>query len=122
MLYLSYVNLDGYTAIVNGNEREIKQNSLDLMLIELDEGVNTVEIRYKSPYISFILIGIAMAGVIVAVCWFIYKKQKKLFEMLSKILPYMACALAVGLTAFFILYPTGICIYKYLFHYLKILI
>ena len=122
MLYLSYVNLDGYTAIVNGKEREIKQNSLDLMLIELDEGVNTVEIRYKSPYISFILIGIAMAGVIVAVCWFIYKKQKKLFEMLSKILPYMACALAVGLTAFFILYPTGICIYKYLFHYLKILI
>lgn len=112
MLYLNYVNLKGYTAYVNGVERELKDNSLDLMLIDLDEGENAIEIRYKSPYISFILIGLVLAMLIFALAWIVYKVKPIVFEKISIVLPYAVIFVAVAVTAFFFIFPIGVYISK----------
>lgn len=119
MLYLNYVNLDGYKAYVNGREVDLKDNGFDFMLVPLDEGENTVEIVYKSPYMAFILIGVALAVAILVAVWFIYKKKRIIFDKLSVVLPWAGVLLAVGLTIFFFIYPTGIYLYKLFFKYLK---
>lgn len=119
MLFLSYVNLDGYKVYVNGTEREFKQNSLDLMMVELDEGQNIVEIKYKSPYIAFILIGIVMAIALTTLAWLIYKKKTEVFDKVSVVLPYMAIGLAALLTLFFFVFPTFVCINKYIGTYAR---
>ncbi len=121
MLYLNYVNLNGYTAYVNGVEREIKDNGLDLFLIELDEGENLVEITYKSPYISFILIGIVLACLIFALCYVCYKVKPVVFEKVSVILPWAAVVLALALTVFFFIFPTGVYFHKFFGTYIKFL-
>ena len=119
MLYLNYTNLKGYTAIVNGVERQLKDNSLDFMLVELDEGLNTVEIVYKSPYISFILLGIVLAGLIFALALFVYKVKPVVFEKISVVLPYAAVLLAVAVTVFFFIFPTGVYFSKLFTNYLS---
>ncbi len=121
MLYLNYVNLKGYKAYVNGVEREIKDNGLDLFLIELDEGENVVEIKYKSPYISFILIGIALACLIFAICYVCYKVKPVVFEKVSVVLPWAAVILAFVLTVFFFVFPTGVYFHKFFGTYIKFL-
>ena len=121
LLYLNYVNLKGYKAYVNGKEKPLLQNGLDFMFVELDEGENTVEIVYKSPYKSFILIGMLLAGLILACCWLVVKKKPIIFEKLSVVLPYAGVALAIGLTLFFFIFPTGVYFYKLIFKYLKYL-
>ncbi|MBQ8725860.1 MAG: YfhO family protein [Clostridia bacterium] len=108
MLYLNYVNLKGYTAYVNGVERELKDNSLDLMLIDLDEGENVVEIRYKSPYASFILVGLVLAIAIFILAWLAYKVKPIVFEKVSVVLPYAVVLLALAVTIFFFIFPTGV--------------
>lgn len=122
LLYLNYVNLKGYKAIVNGKEKPLLDNGLDFMFVELDEGVNEVEIVYKSPYISFILIGIVLALLILVICYLIYKVKPMLFDRISVVLPYAVVALAIGLTVFFFIFPTGVYFYKLFFKYLKYMI
>ncbi len=121
MLFLSYVNLDGYKVYINGEERQFKENSLDLMMVDLDEGVNVVEIKYTSPYFKFILIGLVLAGLIVLLCYLAYKKKPIIFNKASLALSYMAIALAVMLTLFFFVYPTFIYAKKFFGTYIKYL-
>ena len=121
MLFLSYVNLDGYKVYVNGERREFKENSLDLMMVELDEGMNVVEIKYTSPYYKYILIGTVLAGLIIALAWLIYKKKPVIFEKMSIALPYMAIALAIMLTLFFFVFPIGVYANKFFGTYIKML-
>jgi len=122
LLYLNYTNLKGYKAYVNGKEKPLLENGLDFMFVELDEGVNTVEIKYTSPYILYIAIGIFLAVAVVCACWIIYKKKPVIFEKVSVVLPYLAVGLAVGVTVFFFIFPTGVFFYKFFFKYLPILI
>ena len=121
MLFLSYVNLDGYKVYVNGTERQFKDNSLDLMMVDLDEGLNVVEIKYTSPYYKYILFGLVMAGLIVALAWLVYKKKPIVFDKISVALPYMAVALAIFVTIFFFIFPTAVCLKKFFGTYIKIL-
>lgn len=121
MLVVSYVNLDGYRVYVNGVESELKENSLDIMMVELNEGKNTVEIKYSSPYTKFIIIGIIMAAALTALVWFVYKKRTGIYEKISEVLPYMAVILAVALTLFFFVFPTFVCINKFIGTYSRYL-
>ena len=105
MLFLSYANLDGYKVYINGKEASFKENSLDLMMIELEEGKNVVEIKYTSPYYKYIGIGVCLAILLVALAWLVYKKKPMVFNKMSVVIPYMAVALAVLVTAFFFCYP-----------------
>ena len=105
MLLLSYAKLDGYKVYINGKEASFKENSLDLMMIELEEGRNDVEIKYTSPYYKYIAIGVFLAILIVALAWLVYKKKPIVFNKMSIVLPYMAVAITVLVTAFFFCYP-----------------
>lgn len=111
-LFLNYVALPGHVAIVNGQERELKQNTLGFMLVELDEGENNVEIIYKSPYKAFIGIGLALACFIFLVYLLLKKKAVKVFEYLQAPLYWMAIGLTVALLLFFFVMPTGVCAVK----------
>ncbi len=111
-LFLNYVALPGHVAIVNGQERELKQNTLGFMLVELDEGFNKVQVLYKSPYKAFIGIGLALACFIFFVYMLLKKKASKVFEWLEKPLYWMAIGLAVALLLFFFIMPTGVCVVK----------
>ena len=121
MLFLSYVNLDGYKVYVNGEERQFKENSLDLMMVDLDEGTNIVEIKYTSPYYKYIFAGIILAGLIVAFAYIAYKKKPFIFEKASAVIPYMAIGLAVALTIFFFIFPIGVFLKKFFGTYIKYL-
>lgn len=105
MLLLSYAKLDGYKVYINGKEASFKENSLDLMMIELEEGRNDVEIKYTSPYYKYIAIGVFLAVLMVALAWLVYKKKPIVFNKMSIVLPYMAVAITVLVTAFFFCYP-----------------
>lgn len=108
MLYLNYVDLDGYKVYVNGEQRKFKDNDLDLMLIDLDEGKNVVVIKYVSPYISYILIGLLLGALIVILGVLAYKVKPIVFEKISLVIPWLVVALAFAITVFFFIYPIGV--------------
>lgn len=117
-LYLNYVDLEGYEVKVNGKKTELIGNDLDFMIIELEEGVNNVTIKYKSPYYKYILFGIIAGGLIVALYMTLKKKMPFVLEKAEIVIPYMAYALTTALIAFFLVFPMFVFLYKFFFKYL----
>lgn len=120
-LYLNYVDLEGYEVKVNGKMTGFVENDLDFMIIPLEEGENTVTIKYKSPYYKFIAVGIIAGGLIVALYVLLKKKAKFVLEKAEYVIPYMAYALAAVLLLFFIVFPIFVFLYKFFFKYLKMI-
>lgn len=121
-LYLNYVNIEGYDVRVNGKKTEFIENDMDFMIIELEEGVNKVTIKYKSPYYKYILFGIIAGGLIVGLYMALKKKMPFVLEKAEIVIPYMAYALATALVAFFLIFPTVVFLCKFFFKYLKMII
>ena len=121
-LYLGYVNLDGYEISVNGRRVAAEENSLDMIFIPLTDGENKVEIKYKSPYIPLIFIGMAVGFCLLAVLWFIYKKKPLVFAVSTKGISLAAYAVVFAVTMFFFVFPTGIACWKFFFKYIGYLI
>ncbi len=117
-LYLNYVDLEGYEVKVNGKKTALIENDLDFMIIELEEGVNNVTIKYRSPYYKYILFGIIAGGLIVALYMALKKKMPFVLEKAEIVIPYMAYALTAALIAFFLVFPTFVFLYKFFFKYL----
>ena len=88
------------------------------MIIELEEGVNNVTIKYKSPYYKYILFGIIAGGLIVALYVALKKKMPFVLEKAEIVIPYMAYALTAALIAFFLVFPMFVFLYKFFFKYL----
>ncbi len=109
-LYVGYVNIDGYRVKVNGKRREFIRNDANLMVVELDEGENEVEITYRSPYIKFILLGVLAAALISMSIWLLMRKS--IIQKLEKPLAIAALGLSILLIGFFLLFPTGLFVYK----------
>ena len=99
----------------------MKDNPLDFMIIDLDEGVNNVTIKYKSPAYKYILLGVIAGGLILALYEVLKKKLPVALEKAEIVIPYLAYALAAALEGFFIVFPTGVFLYKFFFKYLKII-
>ena len=121
MLYLNYVNLDGYKVYVNGTERQFKENDLDLMLIDLDAGKNEVVIKYVSPYPKYMLIGAILGALIIAVCLLAYKVKPIVFEKVSVVISWAVVLLAFIVTVFFFIFPIAVYITKFFSTYVKYL-
>ena len=111
-LYVGYVSIDGYNVKVNGKNRNLIKNDANFIVVELDEGENKVEITYRSPYIKFIILGILAMIIISAAVWLIFKKFNKVYKAIETPLAIAAYALAAVLVGFFIVFPTGVFIYK----------
>ena len=112
---MNYVAIDGFTATVNGHKAELIDNGLNFMLVKLDKGENEVVISYSSPYIFYMLIGIALGAAIVALVWLLTKKLKRdglVYAVLAKIVNIAAYVIAAGVFGFFIAFPTGVFLVK----------
>lgn len=110
-LLLNFVAVKGYTVTVNGKKAELVDNDLKFLLVDLEEGENEVVFTYNSPYVKYIAVGgiVGLAGLL-AVAFVLTKT--KLVEKLSPIISWMGILLAVGVVAFFMIYPTGVFVAK----------
>ena len=110
-LFLNFVASKGYKVYVNGSERKLIDNDVKFLMVELDEGENTVEFVYKSPYVQCAWIGVFCGAVLLAGAIAVVKRTK--FMQIAS--PYIATAgvmLAIALLAFFFLFPTAVWIVK----------
>ncbi len=111
-LFMNYVAIKGFKATVNGKEAELIDNGLSFMLVKLEKGENEVKIEYSSPYLKYFLIGIAVAAVILVAVWLITKKFPVAYEKMKTPVCIAALVLAVGVFAFFFIYPTSVFLVK----------
>lgn len=110
-LFLNFVASKGYSVTVNGETAELVDNDLHFLCVKVEAGENTVEFVYRSPYPVYALAGAIAAVVILVVVWFVTKKTP-VFEKLEGAVFALGTGLAVGVTAFFFLFPTGVWIVK----------
>ncbi|MBE7080413.1 MAG: hypothetical protein E7371_04160 [Clostridiales bacterium] len=104
-LMLSFVASKGYTVTVNGKAVEPVENDLKLLLIPLEEGENEVVCTYSSPYVKYAAVGFGGGVIALLLVWLILKKTKLVYT-LSGVISWAGILLAVGVVAFFMLYPT----------------
>ena len=117
-LFMNYADLDGYTVTVNGKKVEFAECGLDMMLIPLEEGENVVKIEYKSPYIRYILVGLAAAGLLSAAWFFILKKKPEILVKVSPVISVAAYSLTILLAIAFAAFPFGVYLYKLILSFL----
>ncbi|MBE7085529.1 MAG: hypothetical protein E7366_00035 [Clostridiales bacterium] len=110
-LFLNFVASKGYTVTVNGKAAELIDNDMKMLSVELEDGENVVEFTYSSPYKKYATVGVVGALIGLCAVAFVVKKTK-LVEWASPVIAVAGVALAVGLVAFFMLYPTGVCVVK----------
>lgn len=110
-LFLPFVALEGYRVRVNGRERLLSDNDLHFLCVALDEGENTVEFVYETPYAKDMLIGLAVGAFLLVALLFVHKKTR-FFEALSPVIEWAGIALATAVLAFFMLFPTVVWIVK----------
>ena len=104
-LMLSFVASKGYTVTVNGKTVDLVENDLKLLLIPLEEGENEVICTYSSPYVKYAAVGFGGGMIALLLVWLILKKTK-LVHTLSGVISWAGILLAIGVVAFFMLYPT----------------
>ncbi|MCD7729801.1 MAG: YfhO family protein [Clostridia bacterium] len=116
-LFINYMALDGHTACVNGRQVQLSENGLGMLLVPLDEGENTVVIEYNSPYLLYIFAGVSVAVAMFVVIGVLFcgKKGKKRLEAVKTPAAVASVALACVVVAFFMVFPTGVFIYKLIF-------
>lgn len=110
-LLLNFVAVKGYTVTVNGKKAELVDNDLKFLLVDLEEGENEIVFTYSSPYVKYMAAGF-IAGLVALIAVAFVVKKTKLVEKLAPIISWMGILLAVGVVAFFMLFPTGVFIAK----------
>lgn len=110
-LFLNFVASKGYTVTVNGKAAELIDNDLKFLLVKLEAGENVVEFTYRSPYVSYTLIGVCVAVIGLLVVAFIVKKTR-LVAYLSPVIAWAGISLAAVVVAFFMLFPSVVWIVK----------
>ena len=119
-LFMNFVASRGYTVTVNGKKAELIDNDLHFLSVALEAGENEVVFTYTSPYVTYIAVGVAMSILGLCVVALILKKTKWA-EKCSSVIAYTGVILAGVVVAFFMIYPTGICLAK-LIDFVKILL
>ncbi len=106
-LFLNFVASKGYRVYVNGKEAKLIENDIHFLAVALEEGENVVEFKYSSPYTKWIVFG-ALAGLFgLCTVAFVFKKTK-IMETFAPIISWAGILLAVGVVAFFILFPSAV--------------
>ena len=106
-LMLSFVAVKGYSVTINGKKAELVDNDLKFLLVDLEEGENEVVFTYTSPYIKYVLVGVAAGAVALLVVAFVLKKTK-LMDKVAPVISWAGILLSIGVVTFFMLYPTGV--------------
>ena len=114
-LFMNFVASKGYTAYVNGKKAEFIDNDLHFISVALEEGENVVEFIYSSPYVKYAGLGVVVGALGLVAVWFVFKKTN-FTDVIAPVIYWTAAILTVGIVAFFMIYPTSVCIIK-LIHY-----
>lgn len=110
-LFLNFVASRGYSVTVNGKKAELVDNDLKFLCVALEEGENVVEFTYSSPYAKLIGVGFIMAVLGLAVVALLLLKTR-IVEIAAPVISWAGVILAIGLVAFFMLYPTCVFVTK----------
>lgn len=110
-LFLSFVASKGYTVTVNGKKAELVNNDLNFLMVKLEQGENVVHFVYSSPYVKYVGAGVLAALVIVAGAILLLKKTK-ILDKCAPVIAWTGIVVAVGLVAFFMIFPTGVFVSK----------
>ena len=82
------------------------------MYFELEEGENQVKIVYQSPYVKFILIGIALAIAFAVLYYFLVIRGRKFVRTFKNAIFYFGVVVGALLLAFFFVMPVCVCAFK----------
>ena len=110
-LFLNFVASRGYSVTVNGKKAQLVDNDLKFLCVALEEGENMVEFTYSSPYARYIGVGFVMAVLSLAVVALLLLKTR-VVEIAAPVISWAGVILAIALVAFFMLYPTAVCLTK----------
>lgn len=110
-LLLNFVAAKGYSVTVNGKKAELIDNDLKFLLVALEEGENEVVFTYSSPYVKYALAGVGAGLVLLLAVAFVVKKTK-FMETIAPVISWTGILLAIGVVAFFMIYPTGVFVTK----------
>ncbi len=110
-LLLGFVAAKGYSVTVNGKPAELIDNDLKFLQVRLNEGKNEVVFTYSSPYVKYALVGVC-AGFALLCAVEIVVHKTKFMEKMAPVISWAGILLAVGVVAFFMLYPTGVFLSK----------
>lgn len=110
-LLLNFVAAKGYTVTVNGKKAELVDNDLKFLLVDLEEGENEVTFTYSSPYVKYMAVG-AGVGIMMLIAVAFVVKKTKFVEWIAPVISWVGILLAVGVVAFFMVYPTGVFLAK----------
>ena len=77
----------------------------------MEEGENIVTFTYSSPYVKYMAVGlfVAVAGLCVVA---LVVKRTKIVERCAPVISWAGIVLALGVVAFFMLFPTGVLLSK----------
>ena len=112
-LFLNFVASQGYEVTVNGKKATLIDNDLKFLSVALDGGDNVVEFVYKTPYTKYAVLGVLVAVIGLCAVAFVLKKTR-LVDWAAPVIGWAGIALATGLVAFFMVYPTAAWLVKVL--------
>ncbi|MBQ2769496.1 MAG: YfhO family protein [Clostridia bacterium] len=112
-LFLNFVASKGYTVTVNGKAAKLVDNDLRFLAVELEDGVNEVVFEYASPYVKYAAVGAGAGLAMLCALAFVVKKTR-LVEKCAPVIAWAGIGLAVALAAFFMVYPTGAFVGKFI--------
>ncbi len=103
-LMVPFAAIEGYRVFVNGQEAELCDNDLKFLCVGLQEGENTVEFVYESPYDEYMLVGLAL-GMLALGLVLLLDKKTAFFKKSSKAISIAGIGLAGVVVALFFLFP-----------------
>ncbi len=110
-LFLSFVAVDGYEVTVNGKKAALIENDLKFLQVALEEGENEVVFTYTSPYGKLAIYGVIVGGFGLLVAALVLKKTR-IAEKTAPVIAWAGILLAMAVTVFFMIYPTGVFLAK----------
>lgn len=116
-LMLNFSASEGYQVKVNGKKAKLVDNDLGFLCVALEEGENTVEFVYRSPYVKYFWVGGGSALLTLAFAILLERVKKvdgAVLRVVYSVIAVAGIVLAILVVSFFMIFPTGLNLYKWL--------
>ena len=104
-LFVNYIAIDGFKCNVNGSSAEIIDNPLGFLCTPIKSGENSVEMKYSSPYVKYIIIGIFASIAVLALILAMHQYYGRIKVYTERIVDWCADILAAVIFGFGFCYP-----------------
>lgn len=116
-LMLNFSAPKGYKVKVNGKEAELIDNDLNFLSVGLEEGENTVEFEYRSPYGKYFAIGIGVMALTIGFAIWMDRWKNSTSganTAFCAVISVTGILLASFVLCFFMAFPIQVNLYKWL--------